>query len=148
MLATDAGELAFDRCVLATGAQPRRLPGAGTTLRTKADALALRAALTPGARLVVVGAGWIGAEVATAAVARGAHVTVVEGLDRPLAGALPAEVGSRTLPWWSGVDLRLGATVEAVEPDAVHLAGGERLPADRVAGRRSARAPTCRQDRT
>ncbi|HMD11000.1 MAG TPA: FAD/NAD(P)-binding oxidoreductase, partial [Marmoricola sp.] len=44
-LGTDAGELAFDRCVLATGAQPRRLPGAGTTVRTKADALALRAAL-------------------------------------------------------------------------------------------------------
>jgi NADPH-dependent 2,4-dienoyl-CoA reductase/sulfur reductase-like enzyme len=131
-LRTDAGELAFDRCVLATGAQPRRLPGAGTTLRTRADALALRAALTPGARLVVVGAGWIGAEVATAAVARGAHVTVVEGLERPLAGALPAEIGGRTLPWWAAVDLRLGATVEAVEPDAVLLAGGERLPADRI----------------
>jgi len=131
-LLTDAGELAFDRCVLATGAQPRRLPGAGTTLRTSADALALRAALTPGARLVVVGAGWIGAEVATAAVVRGAHVTVVEGLDRPLAGALPAEIGGRTLPWWAAADLRLGATVEAVEPDAVLLAGGERLPADRV----------------
>jgi NADPH-dependent 2,4-dienoyl-CoA reductase/sulfur reductase-like enzyme len=84
--------------VLATGAQPRRLPGAGTTLRTKPDALALRAALTPGARLVVVGAGWIGAEVATAAVARGAHVTVVEGLDRPLAGALPAEIGAARCP--------------------------------------------------
>ncbi len=131
-VSTDAGELAFDRCVLATGAQPRRLPGAGTTLRTKPDALALRAAMTPGARLVVVGAGWIGAEVATAALVRGVHVTVVEGLDRPLAGALPAEIGSRTLPWWSAVDLRLGATVEAVQPDAVLLAGGERLPADRV----------------
>ena len=105
-LRTDAGELAFDRCVLATGAQPRRLPGAGTTLRTKADALALRAALTPGARLVVIGAGWIGAEVATAGLRRGVHVTVIEGLDRPLAGALPAEIGSRTLPWWSAVDLR------------------------------------------
>jgi 3-phenylpropionate/trans-cinnamate dioxygenase ferredoxin reductase subunit len=65
-------------------------------------------------------------------VARGGHVTVVEGLDRPLAGALPAEIGGRTLPWWSAVDLRLGATVGAVEPDAVLLAGGERLPADRV----------------
>jgi 3-phenylpropionate/trans-cinnamate dioxygenase ferredoxin reductase component len=131
-LTTDAGELAFDRCVLATGARPRRLPGAGTTLRTKADALALREALAPGARLVIVGAGWIGAEVATAAVAKGVRVAVVEGLAAPLAGALPLEVGSRTRPWWSAVDLRLGATVEAVEPGAVHLAGGETLPADRV----------------
>ena len=132
VLATDGGELGFDRCVLATGAEPRRLPGAGQTLRTRSDALAVRAALVEGARLVIVGAGWIGAEVATAAVARGVHVTVVEGLDRPLAGALPAEVGHRMLPWWSGVDLRLGAAVAAVEDDAVHLAGGETVPADHV----------------
>jgi NADPH-dependent 2,4-dienoyl-CoA reductase/sulfur reductase-like enzyme len=132
VLGTDTGELAFDRCVLATGAEPRRLPGAGATLRTTADALALRSALQPGHRLVIVGAGWIGAEVATAAVARGARVTVVEALDQPLAGALPTEIGRRTLPWWSSVELRLGAVVDAVEPGAVHLAGGERLPADTV----------------
>jgi NADPH-dependent 2,4-dienoyl-CoA reductase/sulfur reductase-like enzyme len=70
--------------------------------------------------------------VATAAVAAGARVTVVEGLDAPLAGALPAEVGARTVPWWSAVDLRTGTLVDAVEPDAVHLVGGERLPADVV----------------
>jgi 3-phenylpropionate/trans-cinnamate dioxygenase ferredoxin reductase subunit len=134
VLTTDRGDIAFDTAVLATGAEPRRLPGAeaALTLRTRPDSLRLREALRPGARLTIVGAGWIGAEVATAAVARGAEVTVVEGLATPLATALPAEVGARTLPWWSAVDLRLGAAVDAVEPGAVHLAGGDRVAADVV----------------
>ena len=62
------------------------------TLRTREDALALRATLRPGTRLVIVGAGWIGAEVATAAVRAGAHVTVVEALHAPLANALARRV--------------------------------------------------------
>ena len=118
------------RCVLATGAQPRRLPGdAALTLRTADDALALRAALRPGARLVVVGAGWIGAEVATAAVAAGVARDGRRGAgDRRSPARCPPRSASRMLPWWSGVDLRLGAHGRpAVEPDAVHLAGGERL---------------------
>ena len=131
---TDAGELGYDGLVLATGASPARLPGAdaAVTLRTRADSLALRARLTPGSRLVIVGAGWIGAEVATAAVRRGVHVTVVEALGEPLAAALPVECGTRMLPWWADVDLRLGAVVDAVERDAVHLRGGQQLPADVV----------------
>jgi 3-phenylpropionate/trans-cinnamate dioxygenase ferredoxin reductase component len=131
-LETTDGELAFDQCVLATGAAPRRLPSAGTTLRTSADAMALRRRLVPGARMVIVGAGWIGAEVATAAVGHGAKVTVLEGARAPYAGALPAEVARRMLPWWTGVDLRLGSSVERVEDQAVHLAGGEVLDADVV----------------
>jgi NADPH-dependent 2,4-dienoyl-CoA reductase/sulfur reductase-like enzyme len=134
VLQTDRGEIPYDRLVLATGALPQRLPGAESalTLRTKDDALRLRAALRPGARVVIVGAGFIGAEVATAAVAAGAQVTVVEGLAEPLAGALPTEFGARTRDWWSAVDLRLGALVDAVEPDAVHLVGGDRVAADVV----------------
>ena len=132
VLSTDAGEVPFEQCVLATGALPRRLPGAGVTLRTHADALALRAALVPGARLVIVGAGWIGSEVSTAALLAGVHVTVLEGQATPLANALPPEVVERMLPWWSGVDLRTGASVAAVESDAVHLADGTRLDADLV----------------
>jgi 3-phenylpropionate/trans-cinnamate dioxygenase ferredoxin reductase component len=134
VLETDAGDLSFDGLVVATGALPVRLPGADSALvlRTRTDVLALRDRLQPGARLVIVGAGWIGAEVATAAVRRGAQVTVVEALPAPLAGALPADLGRRMLPWWAPVDLRLGATVDAVEPDAVHLVGGERVPADVV----------------
>jgi NADPH-dependent 2,4-dienoyl-CoA reductase/sulfur reductase-like enzyme len=134
VLSTDRGDVAFDRLVLATGAEPRRLPGADSalTLRTRDDALRLRAAIRPGVRLVIVGAGWIGAEVATAAAAAGAVVTVVEGLGAPLAGALPPEIGLRMRPWWRAVDLRLSAPVDAVQPDAVHLADGERIPADVV----------------
>lgn len=132
VLATDAGDLPFDRLVVATGAVARTLPGDGVTLRTRADALALRDRLRPGSRLVIIGAGWIGAEVATEAVRRSVRTTVLEALDAPLAGALPAEVGARTLPWWAGVDLRLGVRVEAVEPGAVTLAGGERVVADTV----------------
>ena len=134
VLDTDAGELGYDALVVATGASPVRLLGADSavTLRTRGDALDLRARLRPGVRLVIVGAGWIGAEVATAATRAGAKVTVVEALGAPLASALPATCGARMVPWWSVVDLRLDALVDAVEPDAVHLRGGERLPADVV----------------
>jgi NADPH-dependent 2,4-dienoyl-CoA reductase/sulfur reductase-like enzyme len=57
---------------------------------------------------------------------------VVEGLQAPLAGALPAEIGTRTVPWWSAADLRTGVLVDSVEPDAVHLVDGDRIPADVV----------------
>ena len=132
VLATDQGDVAFERCVLATGASPVRLPGAGAVLRTRRDALALRRALLPGGRLVVVGAGWIGAEVTTAAVAAGMRVTVVESLAAPLAGALPVDVGLRTLQWWTGVDVRLGTAVAAVADGTVELSDGSRLDADYV----------------
>jgi len=134
VLATDVGDLGYDGLVLATGASPVRLPGADSavTLRTRADSLALRARLRPGARLVIAGAGWIGAEVATAAVRAGANVTVVEALAAPLASALPVAIGSRMLPWWGEADVILGAVVDAVEPDAVHLRSGASLPADVV----------------
>ena len=133
-LETDSGDLAWDRLVIATGSVPVRFPGteAALTLRTREDAVALRALLQPGARMVIVGAGWIGAEVATAAVRAGVHVTVVEALDAPLANALPADCGKRMLPWWDAVDLLLGVSVRAVEPGAVHLSDDTTLAADAV----------------
>jgi len=129
---TDDGPIGFDSLVLATGAQPRRLPGAAMTLRTLDDAHRLRAVLRPGARLVVVGAGWIGAEVSTAALAAGARVTVLEGAAVPHAGALPAEIGARMTAWWSDVDLRFGAMVDRAEAAAVHLVGGDVVEGDVV----------------
>ena len=80
------GAYPFDALVLATGSEPVRLPGPGAqrTLRTLDDALALRALLRPGLRLAIAGAGLIGAELATAAVAAGAHVTVVEYAPAPM----------------------------------------------------------------
>ncbi len=62
----------------------------------------------------------------------GVRVTVVEAMPAPLASALPAWCGERMRPWWSDVDLRLGAAVDAVEPDAVHLRDGERVAADTI----------------
>jgi NADPH-dependent 2,4-dienoyl-CoA reductase/sulfur reductase-like enzyme len=135
-LRTDAAAYEFDALVVATGADPVTLPGSGEqlVLRTADHALALRARLTPGTRLAIVGAGWIGAEVATAAARRGCRVTVVEAAAAPLAAALGAEAGVQTTPWYAeaGVDLRLRAAVAAIEPGGIALADGDWLPADLV----------------
>ena len=133
-IGTDRGEYAFDRLVIATGARPVALPGSGRQrfLRTIDDALALRAVLVPGARLVVIGAGWIGAELATVAAARGCTVTVIEAAAAPLAGAIGAEVGAATAPWYeqAGVELLLRQAVESVREGGLALAGGGWLAAD------------------
>jgi 3-phenylpropionate/trans-cinnamate dioxygenase ferredoxin reductase component len=134
MLRTDAADYEWDALVLATGASPVTLPGEGDqrVLRTVDDALALRARLRPGTRLGIVGAGWIGAELATAAAARGCLVTVVEAANTPVLAAVGAEVGARTVPWYAeaGVELRLGESVAAIEAGGIALAGGGWLPAD------------------
>ncbi|MEW2360055.1 FAD-dependent oxidoreductase [Spirillospora sp. NPDC029432] len=135
-VATTAGDLDFDGLVIATGATPVTLPGDGPqhVVRTIDDARALRARLTAGARVVIVGAGWIGAEVATAAAKKGCAVTVVEAADAPLANAIGAEVGALTAPWYAeaGVELRTGVKVAEIEPGGLLLAGGERIDADEV----------------
>jgi 3-phenylpropionate/trans-cinnamate dioxygenase ferredoxin reductase component len=136
VLSTDRAELPFDALVVTTGAAPVRLPGAGPqrVLRTIDQAAALREALRPGTKLAVVGAGWIGAELATSAARRGCEVTVVEAAPVPLAGALGAEIGARTVPWYAaaGVELRLAQPVESVEPGGLALPGGGWLAADEV----------------
>jgi 3-phenylpropionate/trans-cinnamate dioxygenase ferredoxin reductase component len=133
VLRTDRGEYPFDALVVATGAAPVGLPGGRPRfLRTFDDACAVRDELRPGTRLAVVGAGWIGAELATSAAARGCQVTVVEAAASPLAGAIGGDVGSVTVPWYAGagVDLLLGQPVESVERDGLVLPGGGWLPAD------------------
>jgi 3-phenylpropionate/trans-cinnamate dioxygenase ferredoxin reductase component len=136
LLRTDRGEHVFDRLVLATGATPVALPGAGPQrfLRTLDEALTLRALLRPGLRLAIVGAGWIGAELATAAAKRGCVVTVLEAAAAPLTVAVGPEVGAFTAPWYAaaGVELRLGEGVTSVEPGGLALAGGGWLAADEV----------------
>lgn len=128
------GRAAFDRLVIATGASPIRVPGPGEqlVLRTVGDAVVLRERLAPTARVVIIGASWIGAEVATAARAKGCAVTVIEAGPAPLAQALGQEIGSLTLPWWDGIELRLNSKVAYVEADAVVLADGEQIPADTI----------------
>ncbi|WP_405873669.1 MULTISPECIES: NAD(P)/FAD-dependent oxidoreductase [unclassified Streptomyces] len=138
-LDTEAGPVPYDVLVLATGAEPIRLPGAEGVpgvhlLRTLDDAERLRPVLARQHDIVVVGAGWIGAEFATAAREAGCAVTVVEAADRPLAGALPAEVAAPMAAWYadSGAALRTHARVERIEPGEVVLDDGSRLPAGAV----------------
>jgi 3-phenylpropionate/trans-cinnamate dioxygenase ferredoxin reductase component len=135
-LVTERGSYPFDHLVLATGALPVALPGTGRQrfLRTYDDALALRDLLRPGLRLAIVGAGWIGAELATAAAGHGCRVTVVEAGPAPLAAAIGAQVGEWTAPWYAqaGVTLRTGVAVESVEPGGLALAGGGWIDADEI----------------
>ncbi|MGO8959743.1 MAG: NAD(P)/FAD-dependent oxidoreductase [Streptosporangiaceae bacterium] len=134
LLLTDAGEHEWDALVIATGASPVRLPGGGLqrVLRTADDALALRDLLRPGTRLVIIGAGWIGAELATAAARRGCQVTVLEAAVAPLASAIGPEVGAATGAWYAAaeVNLRLGTAVASIEAGGVALADGGWLAAD------------------
>jgi 3-phenylpropionate/trans-cinnamate dioxygenase ferredoxin reductase subunit len=136
LVRTARGAYPFDRLVVATGAEPVVLPGPGRQrfLRTHDDAVELRARLRPGVRLVIVGAGWIGAELATAAAARGCRVTVVEAGPAPLAGAVGAEVGAQTVPWYAaaGVELRTSQAVESVEDGGLALAAGGWIAADEI----------------
>ncbi|GGC16995.1 NAD(P)/FAD-dependent oxidoreductase [Cellulomonas carbonis] len=136
---TATGVVVADAVVLATGAHavvPPTWRGA-RTLHTWRDATGLREALRDGPagrRLVVVGAGWIGAEVAGVAARAGVDVTVVEAATAPLAAALGPAVGSWTVPWYdaAGVRLLTGVRVAAVEPGQVLLDDGTSLPADVV----------------
>lgn len=120
-------QLPYDRLLLATGAQPRRLPlvdDAGAPvryLRTIEDSAGLRADLADGRSVLLVGAGWIGLEVAAAAREAGAEVTVVESAPLPLANVLGPELATvfADLHREHGVDLRLDTSLESV----VHAGG-------------------------
>ena len=136
---TEAGPVPYDVLVLASGAHPVTLPGSEGVpgvhlLRTLDDAARLKPVLEQRHDIVVVGAGWIGAEFATAARQAGCAVTVVEAADRPLAGALPDEVVAPMADWYaeSGAELLTGARVAHIAPGEVVLADGRALPAEAV----------------
>jgi 3-phenylpropionate/trans-cinnamate dioxygenase ferredoxin reductase component len=134
----------FDGLVIATGSVPRRLPSLSGhldgvfELRTLEDALAIRSRLETGPRVVVIGAGFIGSEVAATCRGRGLEVTVLEALPQPMVRGLGTEIGAvcAALHRDHGVDLRLGASVEALEGDGrverVRLADGAVIDADLV----------------
>jgi NADPH-dependent 2,4-dienoyl-CoA reductase/sulfur reductase-like enzyme len=139
----DGREVQADGVVIATGAAARTLPGseglAGVhTLRTLDDARALRDELARGGRLVVIGGGFIGAEVASTAYALGLDVTVVEAAPTPLAGPLGETMGAivSALHADHGVRLECGVGVKGLSGetrvDAVLLEDGRTLPADIV----------------
>jgi NADPH-dependent 2,4-dienoyl-CoA reductase/sulfur reductase-like enzyme len=139
----DGREVQADGVVIATGAAARTLPGseglAGVhTLRTLDDARALRDELTRGGRLVVIGGGFIGAEVASTAYILGLDVTVVEAAPTPLAGPLGETMGAivSALHADHGVRLECGVGVKGLSGetrvDAVLLEDGRSIPADIV----------------
>jgi NADPH-dependent 2,4-dienoyl-CoA reductase/sulfur reductase-like enzyme len=133
--------LGYDKLIVATGARPRHWPGDPIeldgvhTLRSVDDALALRADFEGSPRLAVVGAGFIGCEVAATARKRGLDVTLIDVAPQPVP-ALGEDVGERVaeLHRAHGVDLRLAAGVDGFEGhgrlEAVRLADGTRVPAD------------------
>lgn len=135
--------IAYDRLLIATGASPISLPGtpalAGIhTLRTLDDAIAIRSAMESGARVAIVGGGFIGCEVAAASRGYGLETTIIEGLETPLQRVLGREVGDAfgRLHTARGVDLRCGASVTGFEGgsrvEAVRLADGSSIAADLV----------------
>lgn len=143
LLLDDGREVRADGVVVATGAVARNLPGteglAGVhTLRTLDDARALRDELALGGRLVVIGGGFIGAEVASTAYALGLDVTVIEAAPTPLAGPLGETMGGivSALHEAHGVRLLCGVGVKGLSGetrvDAVLLEDGRTVPADTV----------------
>lgn len=144
VLLEDGREVSGDRVVLATGGKARRLPIPGgdldsvLELRTKDDADRLRAALTPGARLAIIGAGLIGAEVASSALPFGADVVLIDPVDPPLVPAVGHELAARlhAMHPERGVDVVTGTpTAIRVAADGTHhieLASGETIAADAV----------------
>jgi len=141
---SDESAVSYDELVIATGVRPRRLPGTADvpgvhTLRTLADATALRAALAGSPRLVIVGAGFLGAEVASVARQAGAEVTLVSDIEAPLSDVLGPELGELLIGVHKehGVEVVTGTRVEEVlvsggRAHGVRLAGGRVIEADAV----------------
>lgn len=140
----DGREITGDRVVLATGGTARRLPIPGgdlesvLELRTREDADRLRAMLKPGARLAIIGAGLIGAEVASSALPFGADVVLIDPQDPPLVPAVGHELANRlhAMHPERGVDVVTGAPVAIRADDGgthhIELASGETITADAV----------------
>jgi 3-phenylpropionate/trans-cinnamate dioxygenase ferredoxin reductase subunit len=141
VLLAGGGRLAFEQLLIATGSTPRRLPGTERyenvhELRTRDDAVSLREALLTGPRLVVIGAGFIGQEVAATAKRLGASVTIVEAAPTPLEAILGRELGE----WFAdfhrreGIELLLSARIErfhgAGTVRAIELQDGRRIECD------------------
>jgi 3-phenylpropionate/trans-cinnamate dioxygenase ferredoxin reductase subunit len=142
---SDGSELGYGTVLIATGSGLRKLDVPGTDLadvfylRSMTDSEKIRARLVAGSDVVIIGAGWIGLEVAAAARHHGAEVTIIEPQSAPLSGVVGEQIGT----WFAdlhrshGVTLRLGEGVERLEGEdgkvtAVVTSSGERLPADTV----------------
>lgn len=136
----DGRVFAFDRLLLATGTRPRRMPELERSslpvsyLRCMDDALALRRALQPGRNVVLIGGGVIGLEVASAAVARGCHVVVLEkkATVLPQVGSPALSQYARELHATRGVKIMCGASIKQATARGIELDDGTIVPADIV----------------
>ncbi len=137
-------DLEWTGLLLATGAMPRHLALADDSgapvhyLRTLDDSTELTARLEPGARIGIIGGGWIGLEVASAAQQAGSEVVVLEALEQPLLNVLGPEVGAlfAQLHREKGVDVRTGVRIDSIDSSSdgptIGLAGGDTLTVDRL----------------
>ncbi len=133
----DGQWLPYAGLLLATGGRARRLPQVQANvlyLRTHDEALALRSVLNPGTRLMVVGGGFIGLEVAATARGLGCEVTVLEAGPRLAGRVLPPVISQALLELHreQGVDVRLNVALESIQADSVQLVDGQLLPCDLV----------------
>ncbi len=138
----DHSTLRYDRLLIATGSRPRELPSLQgyrnvSALHTLEDARSLREALASGARVTIIGAGFVGLEVAAAARRHGSEVTVIEAGPAPLSRVLgPLGEWFSSLHRAEGVDLRCETTVSAVDGDgsvrALQLSHGRKVKTDHV----------------
>jgi 3-phenylpropionate/trans-cinnamate dioxygenase ferredoxin reductase subunit len=127
--------LPYDRLLIATGARPRTLGVDGILyLRSMADCLVLRGRIGSGTRLIVIGGGFLGLEIAASATMRGASVTVLETQPRLLLRGVPAEIADviATRHRDAGVDVRSGVAIGQIDARGVTLGDGTRLGADLV----------------
>ena len=133
---TGGERIPFHRLLLATGAEPRRLPGAEGAyyLRDFGNSDTLRGVLDQGGRMVVIGGGWIGSEVAASARQKGLEVTLIEQASAPLEGVLGRELGEiyAAIHRDHGVEVLTGTGVESVDAGRIRLAGGRELECDHI----------------
>lgn len=129
VILADGEKLGYEAAVIAAGARARTLPGAGgmpgvRVMRTVDDATAIRSSLETARRLAVVGAGFIGSEVAASARSRGLEVDILEAAEQPLAAAVGREVGERCAALHAryGTGLRCGTGVTGVREEENQLA--------------------------
>ncbi|MFV0252455.1 MAG: NAD(P)/FAD-dependent oxidoreductase [Beutenbergiaceae bacterium] len=131
---TADGPIPADAVVIATGSTPRRPWSEARSLHNLTDARLLRESIRPGRHIAIIGAGWIGAEVAGVVAAAGCRVTVLEAGPTPLGQQLGKPAGERIRSWFAsaGVELITDAEVADVQPDRVRFPNGKTIEADLV----------------
>lgn len=134
----DGSRISYSKLLLATGAKPRKLslPGGehALLLRNFEDALLLRRKFLPGKRIVIIGGGFIGLELASSAAKRGCKVTLIEALPRILMRGVPEAIAAivHARHAAAGVDMLTGSAISSLNADAAVLADGRRIEADAI----------------